>query len=142
MGSIDIIKPLSTALSSAVNKSRQNQEKILGNAENQTGGCWVGRKYATSVLCSPPPNSKAVFSSQQLPQLCICWLISNKSLKAFAPFLSIWCSHLCEATTPSWLPRQADREYSILRSSGGAILLCVSCVKPRFLLGFLLFKRS
>ena len=36
MGSIDTIKQMSTVLSSAVNKSKQHQEKFLGDAENQT----------------------------------------------------------------------------------------------------------
>ena len=27
----------------------------LGNSGNQTRGCWVRSKYATSVLCMPPP---------------------------------------------------------------------------------------
>ena len=36
MGSIDIIKHVSTVLSSAVNKSHQHQEKFLGDAENKT----------------------------------------------------------------------------------------------------------
>ena len=56
MGSIDIIKPLPTALGSAVITSWQHREKkILGNTKNQTWGCWMRSKYATSVLCSPPP---------------------------------------------------------------------------------------
>ena len=50
MGKIDNIKPLSTALGSAVNKSQQHQDNFWGNAENQTQGCWVRSKYATSVL--------------------------------------------------------------------------------------------
>ena len=29
------------------------KRKILGNSENQTRGCWVRSKYATTVLCSP-----------------------------------------------------------------------------------------
>ena len=53
MGSIVIIKPLSTVLSSAANKSQQSQRKILGNVENQTRGCWVRMLplcYATPLL--------------------------------------------------------------------------------------------
>ena len=44
MGLIDIIKHLSTAVSSAVNKSQLHPE-------NQSRGCWVRSKYATSMLC-------------------------------------------------------------------------------------------
>ena len=51
--SIYIIKPLSTALRSTVNKNQQHQENFFVNAKNQTQGCWVRTKYATSVLCSP-----------------------------------------------------------------------------------------
>ena len=64
MGSIDIIKPMSTLLSRGVNKSQQNQiisseilRKNFGNAENWTRGCWVRSKHATSVLCSPPTTT-------------------------------------------------------------------------------------
>ena len=46
MDSTDIIKPLSTVLSSAVNKSQQHRNKFLGPR-------WVRSKNATSVLCSP-----------------------------------------------------------------------------------------
>ena len=55
MGSIDIIKPLSTVLSSAVINLSNTKRKILGNADNQTQGCQVRRKYAISVLCNLPP---------------------------------------------------------------------------------------
>ena len=52
MVSIGIIKPLTTVLSSAVNKPQQNQEKNSRNAENRTQGCWVRSANATSVsLC-------------------------------------------------------------------------------------------
>ena len=50
MRAIDIIKPLYTVLSAAFYKSLQHQEKILGDAENWTRGCWVRSKYAISVL--------------------------------------------------------------------------------------------
>ena len=30
--------------------------KNIDNAEYQTHGCWVRSKYATSMLCSPPPS--------------------------------------------------------------------------------------
>ena len=45
MGSIDIIKPLSTVLSSAVNKSWEHRESNQG---------LLGAKYDTSVLYSLP----------------------------------------------------------------------------------------
>ena len=54
MGLIEIIKPLTAVLSSAVNKSQQHpREKILGNAQNQTRGLWVRSKNANSVINSP-----------------------------------------------------------------------------------------
>ena len=49
MSLIDTIRPLSTVLSSAVDKSLQHQEK-LGNAENQTRDRWVQSKMATYLL--------------------------------------------------------------------------------------------
>ena len=48
MGLTDNINPLSTVLSSDINKSQQQQEKKnLGNAENQTQGRRVQSEYAT-----------------------------------------------------------------------------------------------
>ena len=44
MGSIDITNPLSIFLRIAIN--------ISGDAKNQTQGCWVRGKNATSVLFS------------------------------------------------------------------------------------------
>ena len=44
MGSIDIFKLISTVLSSAVNKSEQQQNKILRNAENGTQSRWLWSK--------------------------------------------------------------------------------------------------
>ena len=47
MGLTDNINPLSTVLSSVINKSQQQQEKKnLGNAENQTQGRRVQSEYA------------------------------------------------------------------------------------------------
>ena len=71
MGSIDMLMPLSTVLSSAVNKSQQHQEtKILGNAENQ----WVRTaKRESIVLCSAPSYTKfytLVCQSESIG--CIC----------------------------------------------------------------------
>ena len=45
---IDLIKPLSTVLSSAVIKSRQHQEK---NAENRTGAAGCKARTLSIVLC-------------------------------------------------------------------------------------------
>ena len=51
MGSLDIIKPLPTVLSSAIKEiSATLREKFLG-----TQGHWVRSNKATSVLCSPSP---------------------------------------------------------------------------------------
>ena len=55
MDLIDIIKPLSTVLSRAVNKSLQ--QRIIGNAENQTQGHWVQSENAIYCAMRPlPPN--------------------------------------------------------------------------------------
>ena len=48
MGLIDIIKPLSIVLASAVNKSRQHQEKIFLNAKNRTRATVL---YIIALLC-------------------------------------------------------------------------------------------
>ena len=56
MSSIDFIKSLSVVQSSTVSINPSNgKRKMLGNTENQTWGCCVRSKYATSLLCSPPP---------------------------------------------------------------------------------------
>ena len=56
MGSIDIIKPLSTDLSSAINKYQQHLEKNLGNVENQPR---VARWEASKLpLCYSAPQNK------------------------------------------------------------------------------------
>ena len=54
MGSIDIIKPLFTFLTRAINNFSNIKRKILGNAENWARGCWVRIKYAAP---SHVPNS-------------------------------------------------------------------------------------
>ena len=46
MGSIDSIKPLSTALSIAFKKSHNIKIKFLGEAKNQNQGRWVQSKNA------------------------------------------------------------------------------------------------
>ena len=51
MGSIDIIKPLATVLSSAVNKSQHHQEKNLGNTENIEPGA-AGCEVCQNVFSS------------------------------------------------------------------------------------------
>ena len=38
-----------------VNESQQHQEKILGNGENQSWGCWV-RSVNSVYLCAMPPH--------------------------------------------------------------------------------------
>ena len=70
MASIDIIKPLSTVLSSALNKFQQHQEKnywerwaallpcfraagLLGCWAAGLLGCWAAWQEATSAQCSP-----------------------------------------------------------------------------------------
>ena len=53
MGLIDIIKPLSLFEAAPSINLSNIKRKILENAENRTGGCWVRSEYATSVLCSP-----------------------------------------------------------------------------------------
>ena len=58
MGLFNIFKPLSTFILSVLlihlsNIDHFSTEIFLGNAGNQTQGCWVRSKYATSVLCSP-----------------------------------------------------------------------------------------
>ena len=51
---LTISRPLSTFLSSAVNKYCQHQEKnFLEMPRIKPWGCWVRSKNATSVLCSP-----------------------------------------------------------------------------------------
>ena len=57
MGLINIIKPLSSVLSSAVDKSLQLREQIqrinFGNAKNRTRNSWVRSTNTTSVLGRP-----------------------------------------------------------------------------------------
>ena len=47
------INHLSTVLSSAVNKSQQCRVKSSWERPKSNLGCWVGTKYASSVLCTP-----------------------------------------------------------------------------------------
>ena len=54
MGSIDIIKPLFTFLSRAINNFSNIKRKILGDVENWARRCWVRIKYAAP---SDVPNS-------------------------------------------------------------------------------------
>ena len=58
MGSINIIKPQPTVLSSAVNLPQQLQNflrKFFGNAGIRTRGHWVGNKYAIHCAMCPLP---------------------------------------------------------------------------------------
>ena len=67
MGSIDILKPLSTLLDAvpSINPSniKKFQRKTFRKAENWTWGCWVSSKNATLVLCSPLPHSSKLEKS-------------------------------------------------------------------------------
>ena len=49
---------LISATSRMNNSSEKIVRKILGNAENQTRGCWVRSANATSVLCRPPEEHR------------------------------------------------------------------------------------
>ena len=63
MGLINIIKPLSTVLSSAFDKPQQPQNflsKFFGKAGIQNWGHWVGRKYA-SLCAMQPPNQFVLY---------------------------------------------------------------------------------
>ena len=71
MGLIDIIKPLSTVLSRAVNKSLQHQI-IFGNAENQTQGRWVQRENAIQCAMRAPRQLGAFYAP--LPSISILFL--------------------------------------------------------------------
>ena len=73
MGSIDILKPLSTVSNNANNKSQQHQEKNSWNAENQTHGCWVRSKYAAFVQCSPPLSYLIRFHLWHEIKVVIAW---------------------------------------------------------------------
>ena len=75
--------------------TRQRQERILGNAENRTRGCWVRSANATSVLCRPP-------SRQQISLLktSLMWNIQPVYNKGDLPAAS-W-SHLAAASRPPY----------------------------------------
>ena len=61
MGSIDSIKPLSPVLSSAVNKSKQHQEKkFLECRESNMGPLGAKQERDPFVLCDPPPLIRKV----------------------------------------------------------------------------------
>ena len=60
MGFVYIIKPLSTVLSCASNKSQQQQEKNSWDHQESNPGSWVGSKNATTVLCHPPTQTTRV----------------------------------------------------------------------------------
>ena len=65
--------------------------KIIGNAENQTRGCWVRSRYATSVLCSLLYNNffrflhdNIVLYAERLvskfdPSLCVIYFVNSGS---------------------------------------------------------------
>ena len=72
MGSIDIIKPLSTVLSRASNKSLQHWI-IFGNTENRTRGRWVHSEIHCAMR--PPPNFKKLLPVKES-------LIFNQSINS------------------------------------------------------------
>ena len=43
--------------------------KIIETADNRTQGCWVGSKYAVSVMCSPQLGNVCVKTHQLHPAL-------------------------------------------------------------------------
>ena len=61
------------------------KRKILGKAENQTWGCWVRSKYATSVLSAPPQlfnfNMKVLYSEKNLHLVDLTSKLSSVIMK-------------------------------------------------------------
>ena len=79
MGSINIIKPLSTFHWPVLLINLSNINNLFlwnnfGNAGNQTRYCWVRSKYASSVLCSPIKFTVFVY---------IFWVHCSAALKLF-----------------------------------------------------------
>ena len=58
MGLIDMMKPLSTVLSSVVNKSRQHQEKIYREHQESNPGPLDAKQEAIHCDIDPPPQKK------------------------------------------------------------------------------------
>ena len=71
MGSIDIIKALSTVLSCAVNMSQQHREKISCECRESNLGL-LGEKQVC-YLCAMPPPGTAVAYSALISRLKISW---------------------------------------------------------------------
>ena len=61
-----MFKTLSTLLKAALSTNPRDIKKIkrnfLGYSGNQTRGCWVRSKIATSVLCNPLPLNSFIFN--------------------------------------------------------------------------------
>ena len=77
MGLINIIKPLSTVLRSAINKSQQHQEKNSWNVQNWTRGCCVGSKKCQACTMQLPRLARSLKRTQELqgqvPELRPSW---------------------------------------------------------------------
>ena len=93
MDSIDIIKPLSTVLSSAVNKSRQCRESNPEPLDAE-------RERYPLCLCAPPPlRARSIFTSsafrRNASEISFVTSLSRSTpveIKRFGPYLeaSIW----------------------------------------------------
>ena len=97
MGSINIIKPLSTFLPHASLINRRNVKipnKKIGMAQNQTCGSRVKNKNASRVLCRPPhfwyfnckklatPRSDGKFCSPKTAGWCLSWMLWAMNIEA------------------------------------------------------------
>ena len=81
MGSIDIGKPLSTALSSAVHKSQQHQDKNSWERWVSNPGL-MGEKQECYLCAMQPPHSVQIFFG---PELTTGWTWSTHSPGFFLP---------------------------------------------------------
>ena len=85
MGSIDIIKPLSTVLSSTVNKCQLHQEKNLWECRESNPGCWV-RGSSMVPLCYAASLIYVIFTistTTSTSTTLLCWLLFAKILPFF-----------------------------------------------------------
>ena len=82
MSLIDIIKPLSTVLSSVVNKSQQHQEKIYWESRELNPGLLGEKQYATSLLFQSPREITLVSFDQPPGESCSSSASSVKPLKS------------------------------------------------------------
>ena len=108
MGSSDIIKPLSTVLSSAANKSLKI--KILGSAEIWTHDHWV-KKRERYPLCYLDPHYYWT-----LPSLCHLGAIFLSATETHIYYLLVYLSQVHEwdllssnqlRFAPKWIPSNA-----------------------------------